>query len=229
MLLLLLVIPLSIQEVVAQSSEVYRQDNDLATKQFESVVLEGQMFELFSKLALHLDVPIGLEIGSESHDLSLYRIELTNGTLPELLDQIIKQNPKYDWLFEKGVVNVFPRVESRDLFIGEILSVRVKRFTIKKGTVGLDVQDLLFTSPEIKAIMDRNGIEPAGTNFSGFSFPQLGREFSLNVSNRTTKEILNQIVKKSPLARIWIVSRDISARTLRLTVNSRHESMAPKD
>ena len=219
----LLLFQLTGLSVAAQVRDVDRENNKLMTKQFKTVVLEGQIRELFSKLALEEDIPIGLELDSEKPDMRIYRIQLTNGTLPELLDSFVKQNGKYKWFIENGVVDVFPHEGRRDPFLAELLSVRVQRFVVEKGTSSWAVQELLCGSPEIKALMDANGVEPAGSNFIGLYIPQLGREFAVDVSNLTTKEILNHIIKESPVARIWIASHEPSARTLRLAVSSRPE------
>ena len=213
-------------EAFGQKRDVYQQNNALVTRQIKSAVLEGEITELLSELAFKYDIPIGLELDTQNPDVTDYRLEVTDGTLPELLDQFVKQTGRYEWFIEKGVVNIYPREQHRDAFLAQILSVRVKSFDVKKGTSCWDLQKLLFETPEIKSVMDLEGIEPAGTNFSGFYIPQLGRDFSIHVSNRKVKEILNQIIKESPVALIWIVSRDKPANTLRLTVNSRHEDLA---
>lgn len=211
------------QGVFAQRLDVHKQNDDLATRQIKSLVLEGQMIELFSALACDHDIPIGLELATHAADSSDYRLELTEGTLPELLDQFVSKNRKYDWFIENGVINIFPRGEHRDALLAEILSVRIKRFALKKETSGWDLQQLLFASPEIKEVMDQRGIEAQlpGANFSGFYIPQLERDFSLNVSNMAMREILNSVVRNSPLARIWIVRRNSPQRSLSITVNSR--------
>lgn len=217
----LLILHLGMQTGVAQATVDSRQDHDLVTKQLRSIVIEGQVRQVFSTLALEHDIPIGLELDYRGPDFSDYRLELNNGTLPELLDQFVRQNGRYTWLIENGVVNIYPRHEERDPFLAEMLSVRIKRLVIKKRSSTDVVQHLLCTSPELKALMDARGIERAGLDLSGFFIPQLGREFSLDASDLTTKEILNQIVRTSPVARIWIVSRDLSA--LKVTVNARFE------
>lgn len=227
MLLGLLVLHSHVEPAPAQHSDIDKRNNELVTKQFKSVVLEGQLPQLFSKLALDHDIPIGLEL-DRSPEASNYRLEMANGTLPELLDQFVRQNGKYTWFIENGVLNISPRGEDRDRFLADILAVQIKHFSIKKGTSSAAVQQILCTSPEIKALMDANGLEAAGLDLTGFYIPQLGREFSIETSNATTKEILNRIVRDSPVARIWILSREDPARTFRVTVNSRQEPESPK-
>ncbi|HEU4506635.1 MAG TPA: hypothetical protein VFR78_00255 [Pyrinomonadaceae bacterium] len=195
------------------------------------MALEGQMVQLFSMLGHDYDIPIGLELDSGNNDLTEYRLKLDDGTLPELLDQFVSQNPKYDWFIENGVVNIFPRASHRDPFLAEILSLRLKSFAVNKGTSSWKLEELLFTSAEIKAVLDARGIESAGSiaNFSGGYIPQLGRDFSLNLSGSTAKEILNHVVRESPLARLWVVSRVRPDGPLRITVSSRHQTAARND
>ena len=219
------------ERVFAQRADVSRQERNLATRHFKSVALEGQMVQLFSMLSHDHDIPIGLELDSGSNDFTEYRLKLDDGTLPELLDQFVSQNPKYDWFIENGVVNIFPRAQHRDPFLAEILSLRFKSFAIKKGTSSWALEELLFTSPEIKAVLDAKGIESAGSiaNFSGGYIPQLGRDFSLNLSDSTTKQILNHVVRESPLARFWSVSRVRPDGPLSIRISSRHQNAAHND
>lgn len=216
------------QSVFAQKGDFSGKGSSLATRQFKTLALEGQIAQLFSILAHDYDIPIGLELDSELNDLTIYRLKLDKGTLPELLDQFVSQNGKYDWFLENGVVNIFPRAKYRDSFLATILSVRLKKFAVTKGSSSWDLESLLLTSPELRAVLDANRVEAVSSmaNFSGGYIPQLGRNFSLNASDRTTKEILNQVVRESPLARFWIIGRIRRDGPLTISINSRQKPLA---
>jgi len=209
--------------IEAQSLGSSRKNSDLATRLIKNVELEGQLSNLLTRLSLEYDIPLGLEVSSDEQLSNRYRLELSEGTVADLMSQIISQNERYDWLIENGVVNIFPRDKYRDAFLAELLTVRIGSFAVNKNSDCWKLQTDLVNTPEIKVIIDAHGMQ-TGMNFSGFYIPQLGRNFSLKVSNITLKALLNQIIRESPLARTWLISADSSSRTLNLGVTSRqHE------
>jgi len=204
----------------AQRLDSARTKSDLVTRRIKNVALEGQLSYLITSLSLDYNIPLGLEISSDEQLSNRYRVELNDGTLADLMNQIIRQNERYDWSIENGVVNVFPRETYRDAFLIELLKVRIGSFAVNKNSDCWKLQDDLVNTPEIKAVIDAHGMHN-GTNFSGWYIPQLGRNFSLKASEISLKLLLNRIVKESPLARTWIVSIDKPSRSLTLGVTSR--------
>lgn len=207
----------------AQSLDPDGRNRDLATRVMKNVKLEGQLWDLLTKLSLDYDIPLGLEVSSDEKLSNRYRIELSEGTVADLVGQIISQNERYDWLIENGVVNIFPRDKYRDAFLAELLTVRIGSFAVNKNSDCWKLQKDLVNAPEVKAVIEAHGMQ-IGTNFSGFYIPQLGRNFSLRASETTLRALLNRIVGESPLARTWIISTDSPSRSLNLGVTSRqHE------
>jgi len=204
----------------AQSLDSSRKNADLATRLIKDVALEGQLSNLLTRLSLDYDIPLGLEISSDDQLSNHYRVELSEGSIADLMGQIISQNERYDWLIENGVVNIFPRDKYRDAFLTELLTVRIGSFAVNKSSDCWKLQNDLVNTPEIKAVIDAHGMQ-TGINFSGAYIPQLGQQFSLKVSDITLKVLLNRIIRESPLARTWIISTDRSSRTLSLGVTSR--------
>jgi len=204
----------------AQSRDVARKDRELATREIKNVALQGQLWDLLTRLSLDYDIPLGLEVASEEQLSNNYRVELGEGTISDLMSQIISQNERYDWLIENGVVNIFPREKYRDAFLAELLAVRIRSFAVNKNSDCWKLQNDLVRSPEIKAVIAAHGMQPGGTNFGGFYIPQLGRNFSLEASDTTLKALLNRIIRESPLARTWIISTDSPSRTLSLGVTA---------
>ena len=216
----LLIIISTSYRIEAQSVDSFRKNGDLATRLIKDVALEGQLWNLLTELSLDYDIPLGVEISADEQLSNSYRVELREGTIADLMGQIISQNNRYDWIIENGVVNIFPRDKYRDAFLAELLTVRVGRFAVSKNSDCFKLQNDLLNTPEIKAVIDAHGMQ-TGTNFSGFYIPQLGRDFSLKASEITLKDLLNRIVNESPLARTWIISSDTPSRTLSLGVTSR--------
>jgi hypothetical protein len=207
--------------IEAQSVDSARKNRNLATRLIKNVALEGQLWDLLTRLSLDYDIPLGLEISSDEQLSSHYRIELTEGTVADLMRQIINQNEKYDWFIEHGVVNVFPRDKYRDPFLAELLTARLRSFVINKNSDGWTLQNDLNNTPEIKAVIEAHGMKSIGADFTGFYIPQLGRQFSLKVSDITLKALLNRVIRESPLARTWIIKADTSSRTVSVKVTSR--------
>ena len=204
----------------AQSRDSAKRNSDLATRLIKNVELEGQLWDLLARLSLNYDIPLGLEVSADEEKSNNYRVELSEGTIADLMGQLISQNERYDWLIENGVVNIFPREKHRDAFLAELLKVRIGSFAVPRNSDCLKLQDDLVKIPEVKALIDAHGMR-TGANFTGFYIPQLGQDFSLTVSDTTLKALLNRIVRESPLARTWIISTDNSSRTLSLNVSSR--------
>jgi len=205
----------------AQIRDPSKKNSELATRLIKDVSLEGQLWNLVTRLSLNYDIPIGLEIPADEQKSNHYKVELIEGTIADLMGQIISQNERYDWLIENGVVNIFPRDKYRHPFLAELLKVRIGSFAVNKNSDCWKLEDDLVNTPEVKAVIDAHGMR-TGANFSGAYIPQLGQQFSLKLSDTTLKALLNQIIRDSPLARTWIISTDTS-RILNLRVTSRHE------
>jgi len=106
--------------IEAQTRDSAKRNSELATRQIKDVALEGQLGNLLTRLSLDYDIPIGLEISSDEQKSNHYRVELSEGTIADLMGQIISQNERSDWMIENGVVNVFPRDKYRDGFLTDL-------------------------------------------------------------------------------------------------------------
>ena len=217
---LLLITISNTNRIKAQSLDPSKKSSALATRLIKDVALEGQLWNLLTSLSLKYDIPVGLEISADEQLSNRYRVELSEGTISDLMGQIVSQNEKYDWLIVNGVVNIFPRDKYRNAFLAELLAVRIGGFTVHENTDCLKLQDDLVNTPELRKVIDAHGMQ-VGSNFSGFYIPKVGQRFSLKVSDITLKALLNRIIGESPLARTWIISTNNDSRTLSLGVTSR--------
>src|SRR5262245_42242817 len=96
--MIMLIIVSNSNQTEAQSRGSSRKNSDLATRLIKNVALEGQLSNLLTKLSLDYDIPLGIEIASEEQLSNRYRVELSEGTIADLMGQIINQNERYDWL-----------------------------------------------------------------------------------------------------------------------------------
>lgn len=200
-----------------------------ATMQLEDVRLRGHIVALLSELALQHDIPIGFEQAMNAADVSERRIRFERITLADLLTQLVAEYEQYSWEIRDGVVYVFPKEGSRDPILNRVLNVEIKTFSLKKGTLTWDVEAALFNSREVKEVVDAYGLTTRnGYIGSGFYFPQLGHNFTLDAIDTTVMSILNRIVKESPVAKFWSISRTSSSHMLFLDLAASHEG-TPKN
>jgi len=191
----------------------------LPASQIEEQGIEG----LFSDFSLTNDIPIALEIASNNDELATYRSDFKGGTLSEFLTQFVAQHDEYTWEIKDGVANVFPKEKYRDPIFKELLETQLKTFSIVEKTSCWALEDALVSTPEIKKILEAHALRVSGRNFSGTYFPQLGRNFRLDMSNTTLEALLNTVIKQSPSARMWFIKRYSYDRTFAIRFNARHE------
>jgi len=179
-----------------------------AAVQLENVHIKAQSVEsFFSKFSFTHNVPVGLEIASNDNEFIIHDLELDKATVADLLNQFVKAYNQYTWQTVDGVINVFPKESYRDLAMAELLKTRIAIFKIGENTSCFRFVDSLLATPEVKNQLAASGISQSGLNFSGGYFPQLGRSFTLDVSDMTLRSILNKVAKESPLARMWVAKK----------------------
>jgi len=211
----------------AQASDRTNTHENLPDLQLENVHIEAQGIEsFFSELSLDYGIPIGLEIASNDNHFAEYDIELKKGSLADFLNKFVKAYNLYTWTVTDGVINIFPKDGYRDLIIGELLNTKVASFKVNENTNCWKAIDLLLATPEIKSKLAASGFSQSGLDFSGAYIPQLGREFTLDVSNMTVKSILNKVAQESPLARIWVIKRYGYEQTFFIRLHSLHPDAA---
>jgi hypothetical protein len=139
------------------------------------------------------------------------------------------RHDRYAWEIKSGVVNVFPKDGYRDGLLRDLLGTEILRFRVSKDTSCWSLAKDLTSTPEIKKVLEDNGTSYRTRNFTGAYFPQVGRDFDLSVSNVTLKAILNNVIKESPTAKFWLITRNSYDQTVFLGLNARHEDLTPKD
>jgi len=207
--------------VYAQEQVEKGKDQALAQMQLKDVRIEAQSIgQLFSNLSLSYRTPVGVEMAFDDNDLSTYRVEFKKGTLSELLTQFFTQHDEYAWEIKEGVVRIYPTGNHRDAVVDELLETQIGSLYIKEGSGCSLLEDSIANSAEVKSLLKANGVTYHQGDFSGFYFPQLGERFRLDVSNITVREILNKVIKESPLAKMWVIKRYGTDQTLHINFSA---------
>ena len=210
------------------AQQVFRVDSNpsqsLPTKQLDDVRLRGYNEALLlADLSLFYEIPIGFEVAMNGGEFVELRMDLKKATLAEVLDRFVAEHPEYQWEISDGVVNVFPKEGRRDPLLQQILNKQIAKFSVKEKTATWDVGTTLLATPELKPLITSYALTTPGWSFSGFFIPNVGRTFKLDLSNTTVRAILNNIVKGSPTAKFWLISRNSAEHVLSISLSARHE------
>jgi len=204
-----------------------------ATMQLENVQIKGQgVGQLLSRISFGYDVPIGFEVAANEDELMMHSFYFKKGTLSELLTQFVKEHNQYAWEINDGVVNVFPNDGYRDPQLKELSEIEIGTVSIEKGTSCYGLGKSLANAPEIKEFLENNEIGFRGQGLSGFYIMQLGRDFTLDVSNMKLKAILNKVIKESPTTNFWLIRRNGYDQSISVNITASQEDaikMFPKE
>lgn len=211
---------------VAQRTRPQKNKVDLAQMPLRKVLFEeNSIGELFSHFSFAYDVPVGLEIARGGDELTLYRMELNQGTLSDLLTQFVTDHKEYEWKIDNGVVSIFPKENYRDPIVRKLLETKISKFSVLEKTTTMSFGQNLLCNPEIKRILELYGTTYDTGTLGGFYLQQLGQQYSFDVSNMGLKVILDKVIKESPVARNWIISTKSSPPQLFLRVYARLETV----
>lgn len=169
-----------------------------------------------------------MEIARNGDELGFYRIDFKKGTLSDLLTQFFAEHKQYAWNIENGVLSILPKEDYRDPVLRELLITEISSFSVKQKTSASNFGEAVFSTPEISRILEQHGLTYDAGYLGGFYIQQLGQKFSFDVSNTQLKSLLDKVIRESPVARNWIISKKTSAHQLSLRVNARLE-YSPKN
>jgi len=214
----------------AQDSAAKINEN-LAESKVEKLKIKRQgIQELFHEISFSLDVPIGVEIGSEADPLTEYKIDFKGGKLSALLDEAVnlvnQKQKQYSWRITNGVINISPDESYREKAIASLLETQIDSFAIKEGTSCEGFAASIFKTRELRTVLEANSLTFRGLTPGGFYFPQLGKKFSLVFSNTSLKSALNKVIKESPIARSWFIERNLNhPKSVTLGLSAWHEDL----
>jgi hypothetical protein len=165
----------------------------------------GNIFQISSGLAFDR-VPIGFE-GATDFDIKsdVRNIKIENGTLREILDSIIKQEPKYTWEAQDGIVNIYP-IQSRDEILKVLLETNIKDFWSRKETGKPQISRNINNSEEVSKFLDSKKVRLLiSTRTKPYAEEELIPDTDL--SNTNLRKILNKIVLENKDSKFWSVWR----------------------
>ena len=191
-----------------QQSHGQSKDSNILNRHIKDLTIRDQNINLaLSRIAGDYHIPIGLEMvpGEGGAVEKNIKLDIKDSTCREILDAIVEQDDRYEWKLTDGVVNVYPKA-NRDAILQDVLATKVKRFSLDKNTSLYRARVNIVEVPEIKSKLKDHQITPFIVAFTGIDYQKLGNDFSMNVSDVTLQEILNQIIKQSA-TKYWIVNR----------------------
>jgi hypothetical protein len=161
---------------------------DVLDKRANLVLDNASPVTLLRTLSATSRVPIGIEtIPSDSG--STVSIQIVDGTVRQVLDQIVKADPRYRWEVREGVINLLPNERNDSL-----LDVTIVHFNFQDMDAE-DVPAAILALPEVQAHLSAMRIVASkGVMYEGpvRKLPV----FSITLSNVTVKEILNEILRR---------------------------------
>ena len=150
-------------------------------------------------------VPIGIEDIADATASKYNKIvHLESGTLKEIMNSLIKQEPNFAWEVQDGVVNVYP-VRARDGILQAFLETRFKSFSAKKETGRKQIAETIYRAGEINAFLNSRKIKLTVFNRNDLYVADAIED--LNVSDTNLRNLLNRIVKDRSDSNQWLIQR----------------------
>jgi len=162
------------------------------------------MHLILSKISADYDVPLGFEAATQGEE-PILSVMIQGRLLQDVLDDIVKKDPRYEWQIVDGVINVRPKSQ-RDGLLANVLETRVDVFEIKRDSRLFQVKREILELPHVRALLEQEKVAYGPDVKLGGEFAKFGQDFSLNVSNVTVREILNRIIRNSDV-KYWVVNR----------------------
>lgn len=179
-------------------------ENDLLHQKIEVHFTDATLLYVLNKLAAIQGIPIGLEKSATEEYKAKLNIDVENGTLKEVLNAIIQQEPAYKWEVIDGVINFTPTAK-RYSFVAILLDTSVNCFAPVKGISKFGIRDTITNLPEVRSLLTANNI--GVERFMDYPYREsiyANSKVNLNMSNTTVRGILNKVVKDSE-HKIWVV------------------------
>lgn len=210
----IIIVLVTVSSIWAQSNEralllTYIDGKAISGKTLNSVVAD---------LAKLNNIPISLEpetftksLGIGNNELQLKNkekvIQIKNGTLEDVLNQIMSFHPSYEWKFEDGVVQILPK-NNKDTVVFELLNTEISEIIIEKRVGVMSAGDFITNTNEVKNKLKSLGITDIHfyNSVEGLKFDKDSSQLFFVIKNKSVKDILNQIVKDSN-SKFWTIVR----------------------
>ena len=194
-------------------------ETDLINQKVEINLSKATLVEVLSTLAVEYRVAIGLEEATDSRQKINKRmyvedgkikwkdgtINIKSGTLKEVLDSLVEQEPQYTWEVRDNVINVFP-VQLRDEFLKKLLETKIEKFSPQKSMNKFEIRDMIVELPEVKALLKAEKVKALNRYYSTRRSIYADDEIDLSISNTDVRGVLNKIARDSE-HKIWFIER----------------------
>jgi hypothetical protein len=148
-----------------------------------------------STLAEKHKVLIGFEAmppTSGVNQTDVLNMQFQQGTIEDLLNEMMQIHPEYKWVKSRGVINVMPSAKPNPL-----LELMISDFRVEKVT-GYEASQVITDLPEVQAALPKLGLTRRELlNFSGAYDPTKEKRITLELHNVTVRQIMNKILQAS--------------------------------
>lgn len=197
-----------------------QQEHDLLDTKIEMNLSQTNFLSVLQILAYKHKIPVGIELNMTYRQKSFAemrvengritwedRLEIHAGTLKEILDQLVQQEPEYSWEISDGVVNVYP-ISNRDPLIKGILELQIKEVTLKNQKIDRpDLLDIISNADKFGELLTHSGVEFRRSDTLNQVFIYENTEIGgFEVKDTNVKTILNKFIRESH-QKIWILER----------------------
>lgn len=156
---------------------------------------KATMMLVLGMLSVEKNSPIGIEVRANEKNEPKLDIDVRKTPLLEVLNLIVQQEPGYVWELRDGVINFTP-VDNRDSFFEKLLNTPIRTFVSPKGNNKFAIREALYNIPEIKALIDANGLE-AGTLGYPHKPSIYANDADLSDKHTNLRSLLNKIIRES--------------------------------
>jgi len=164
-----------------------------ASSPLRVVSFHGDMAALLSALGPSFGATIGFEADPLKPN-SEVTVEVRDATFPDVLNAIVKSEPRYQWREVDGVFEVFPIAGTSPLLEMMIGSLRLTDVS------GAEAINQLMDLTEIRPVVMSMKLKRRPDSTSARPSEQ---KFSINLSGVTLRQALDQIAKESGI-RFWL-------------------------
>lgn len=205
------------------SAPAFAQTNlpNLSELSIEKFKTRTELRRFWATLSAYYEIPIGFQEELNSKEEVVLSFE--GGRLSTFLDKFVSENPTYTWALENDVIKVRPARNVRDEVLEKLLQTKISEFEIKGNSDCSSIADRLLNLPETKRFFAEHELRAFGSQLGGFYIQQLGEGVELKLSQASFERILDGIVRQSPLAKLWILSRSGTDKNVYLEIIARQK------
>jgi|ERR1700735_273531 len=162
-----------------------RGQNQASTQNFQSF---SHVADALAEVASALKVSVGFEAGANDSDNGPVKLDIADKNVVGILNDIVQQCPAYEWSFEDGVYDVYPKDQRSSLS-----NVTVRQFAIRNVTPN-DASQTLSSLPEVRNWLSEHGL----TRQEFYTGPRWKshERISLELDNVQIRRILNNLMAK---------------------------------